>query len=157
MTDEPENSLQNEAKRKREPNSGSFKPNDPRRWLKGRGKKSPEQREGEEILRAVIWKELNRPFDVSTLKPVGDDEAVITAIELMVRTWIKKRPEEIAQRIAGKVTERVDLSNSDGTLKPEKEVDDTRFNRAISSLADALRESVSGTGNKQNSDVDTTK
>lgn len=60
-------------------------------------------------------------------------------------------------KMAGKFTDRLDLSNSDGSLKPEKEIDDERFDRAVSTLADAIRESISGTGGKQNSDVDTAK
>lgn len=100
----------------KKPRGAAFKPGyDPRRWLKGRGKKSPEQREGEQILRTVIWEELSREFDTKTMKPL-ENEKEIDALRLMVRAWIKKRPNEIADRIAGKVTERVDLSNSDGSL-----------------------------------------
>jgi hypothetical protein len=44
----------------------------------------------------------------------------------MVRTWIKKKPELIADRIAGKVTDKVDLSNSDGSLKPPQIIEITR-------------------------------
>jgi hypothetical protein len=32
----------------------------------------------------------------------------------MVRTWIKKRPAEIAERIAGKVPQPVELTGKDG-------------------------------------------
>ena len=60
---------------------------------------------------------MSREFDTGSLKPLEQPETV-DALRLMVRTWIKKRPEEIAQRIAGKVTDKVDLSNSDGTLNP---------------------------------------
>ena len=90
---------------------------DPRRWVKGRSPLSPEQKEGERILLAVIWEELSREFDTATMKPKDTPEE-IDALRLMVRTWIKKKPELIAERIAGKVTDRVDLSNSDGSLKP---------------------------------------
>lgn len=82
---------------------------DPRRWLGGRGKKSPEQREGEKILLAVIWEELSREFDARSGKPLDNPET-IDALRLMVRQWIKKKPELIAERIAGKVTERHDLT-----------------------------------------------
>lgn len=94
--------------------NGNLKPfkkgYDPRRWLNGRGKKSPEQKKGEEILRAVIWEELSREFDTGSLKPLEQPETV-DALRLMVRTWIKKRPEEIAQRIAGKVPLNVDVTS----------------------------------------------
>lgn len=88
---------------------------DPRRHLLGRGKLSPEQKEGAAILNAVIWKELNREHDAATLKPL-DAEETITALELMVRNMIRKKPDEITARIAGKVTDKLDLSNSDGSL-----------------------------------------
>jgi hypothetical protein len=94
--------------------NGNLKPfkkgYDPRRWLSGRGKKSPEQREGEEILRAVIWEELSREFDMATMKPTETAETV-DALRLMVRTWIKKNPAAVAERIAGKVTDRVDVTS----------------------------------------------
>ena len=114
MTDEPENRQQNQPNgKKRPPTSGSLKKGyDPRRWLKGRGPKSPEQREGEEILRTVIWEELSREFDAATMKPL-ESTSEIDAMRLMVRSWIKKKPNEIADRIAGAVTKNMDIK-SDG-------------------------------------------
>jgi hypothetical protein len=102
------------AKPAKKPRGVSFKPGyDPRRWLSGRGRKSPEQREGEAILRAVIWEELSREFDVANMKPLEQSDT-IDALRLMVRGWIKKRPEEIADRIAGKVTEKHEVTGKDG-------------------------------------------
>ena len=89
---------------------------DPRRWLGGRGKKSPEQKEGEEILLAVIWDELSREFDTGTMKPLETPETV-DAMRLMVRSWIKKRPDLIAERIAGKVLERHDITSKGEQIK----------------------------------------
>lgn len=83
---------------------------DARRWMNGRGKKSPEQREGERILRAVIWEELSRDFDTASMKPLESSET-IDAMRLMVRGWIKKHPAEVAERIAGKVTQQVDVTS----------------------------------------------
>lgn len=112
MTDDRQQNLPDD--KKRPPTAGSFKPGfDRRRWLNGRGKKSPEQREGEQILRAVIWEELSREFDGATMRPLESSETV-DALRLMVRTWIKKRPEEIAARIAGKVTEKLEHTGKDG-------------------------------------------
>jgi hypothetical protein len=109
MTDEPDKLP---AKTGKTANQTSFKPGyDPRRWLGGRGKKSPETKEGERILLAVIWEELSREFDTANMKPLESPET-IDALRLMVRTWIKKKPEEIAQRIAGKVTDRVDVTTN---------------------------------------------
>ena len=119
MIDDPESFQQNvEKPNKRGTSEGSkqtqFKPGfDKKRWVKGRGAKSPEQKEGEEILLAVIWEELSREFDTGSLKPLEQPETV-DALRLMVRTWIKKRPEEIAQRIAGKVTEKHEIGGKDG-------------------------------------------
>lgn len=119
MTDDPEKVQQNLEKPPPKPRPTVFKPGyDPRRWLGGRGKKSPEQKEGERILLAVYWKELSRVFDAATGKPVEPD-GELTALELAVRSQIKKQFDKVAERIAGKVTDKVDLSNSDGTLKPE--------------------------------------
>ena len=124
MTDEPKVDLQKQVKSSSKNNNPTGKGGlkrgyDPRRWLKGRGPKSPEQREGEEILRAVIWEELSREFDTASMKPL-ESTPTIDAMRLMVRSWIKKKPETIADRIAGKVTEILDLKNSDGSLKPEQ-------------------------------------
>jgi hypothetical protein len=118
MSDEPENYQQNVVNDRRGKTPGArqaqFKPGfDKRRWLGGRGKKSPEQREGDEILRAVIWEELSREFDTNGMKPLETPET-IDALRLMVRTWIKKKPELIAERIAGKVTEKHEFGGMDG-------------------------------------------
>jgi hypothetical protein len=112
MTDDRQQNLTDG--KKRPPTAGSFKPGyDRRRWLKGRGKKSPEQREGEEILRAVIWEELSREFDARDGKAV-DAEETVDALRMMVRSWMRKRPGEIADRIAGKVTEKHEHMGKDG-------------------------------------------
>lgn len=114
MTDDRQQNLPDG--KKRPPTSGGFKPGyDRRRWLKGRGVKSPEQREGDEILRAVIWEELSREFDTGSMKPLESPDT-IDALRLMVRTWIKKNPAAVAERIAGKVTERLEVDNK-GTQK----------------------------------------
>jgi hypothetical protein len=98
----------------KKPRGTAFKKGyDPRRWLSGRGKKSPEQREGEQILRAVIWDELSREFDAVRMKPLDDAETV-DALRLMVRSWIKKHPGEVADRIAGKVPQAVEVAGVGG-------------------------------------------
>ena len=82
-------------------------------------KKSPEQREGDAILRAVIWEELSREFDTASMKPLENPET-IDALRLMVRTLIKKNPAAVAERIAGKVTETVKISgDKDNPLSME--------------------------------------
>ena len=89
---------------------------DPRRWLGGRGKKSPEQKKGEEILLAVMWKELSREFDTRTGKPITEDEGNLTALELAVRKEIKNRFDKVADRIAGKVIDRKDITSKGDSL-----------------------------------------
>ena len=124
MTDEPTNPT---PKPVGNGNLTPFKKGyDPRRWLGGRGKKSPEQREGEQILLAVIWEELSREFDTGTMKPLEQSET-IDALRLMVRSWIKKKPELIAERIAGKVQDKLDLTSGGEplTVKIVKASDDT--------------------------------
>ena len=101
-------------------NTNSLKPfkkgYDPRRWLGGRGKKSPEQKKGEEILLAVMWKELSREFDTRTGKPITEDEGNLTALELAVRKEIKNRFDKVADRIAGKVIDRKDITSNGDSL-----------------------------------------
>jgi hypothetical protein len=98
----------------KKPRGKGFAPGfDARRWVNGRGKKSPEQRQGEEILRTVIWEELSREFDTANMKPLENPETV-DALRLMVRQWIKKHPEQVADRIAGKVSDKLELSGKDG-------------------------------------------
>lgn len=102
--------------------NGNLKPfkkgYDPRRWLKGRGKKTPEQREGEKILLAVIWDELSREFDPETGRPITPDEN-LDALRLMVRSMIKKKSEVIIERIAGKVVNRTDVTTNGEKLVVE--------------------------------------
>lgn len=125
MTDEPEKVQQNLGSKEKINQSEASKAArfksgfDKRRWLGGRGKKSPEQKQGEEILLAVIWDELSREFDVSIPGKVIplDDTPQIDALRLMVRSWIKKKPELIAERIAGKVTDRVDVTSKGEKIK----------------------------------------
>ena len=120
MTDELTKPAVKSAESSKKPNGVPFKKGyDKRRWLGGRGKKSPKQREGDEILRAVIWEELSREFDVSIPGKVIplDDTPQIDALRLMVRSWIKKKPELIAERIAGKVTDRVDVTSKGEKIK----------------------------------------
>jgi hypothetical protein len=108
--------LQNQVKSSPKNNNptgkgGLKKGYDPRRWMNGRGKKSPEQKEGEQILLSVIWEELSREFETASMKPTETPETV-DALRLMVRTWIKKRPDLIADRIAGKVVEKKNIELS---------------------------------------------
>ena len=89
-----------------------FKPGfDPRRWMQGRGKKSPEQKEGEEILLSVIWEELSRELD-SNGNLLGTSET-IDVLRAAVRKAIQKDFRTIMERIAGRVTEKVEMTVCD--------------------------------------------
>ena len=150
MTDEPEIDLQNQVKTNPKNNNptgkgGLKKGYDPRRWLNGRGKKSPEQKEGEKILLAVIWEELSREFDTASMKPLESPETV-DAMRLMVRTWIKKRPELIAERIAGKVIERHDITtDGEPITKVIIEYEDTDATGKTSKVAQSADTGQAGT------------
>ena len=63
---------------------------------------------------------------------------------------------ELMERAEGKVKDVIDLSNSDGTLKP-KETDNERFDRAIATLADALREKLPSAGDGKDRPMDAAK
>lgn len=125
MTDENENPTAKSV------GNGNLRPFakgfDKRRWMQGRGKKSPAQKEGEEILLAVIWEELSREFDTVNLKPLEQPETV-DALRLGVRNTIKKNFDKIMERIAGKV----------------KEVHDHNVNATLT-----WREFINGSGNTE--------
>jgi hypothetical protein len=61
---------------------------------------------------------------------------------------------ELMERADGKLPTPVAFT---GDMKVENKVDDERFDRALSSLSDAIRESLSGTGDKPDGKVDTPK
>jgi len=63
---------------------------------------------------------------------------------------------ELIEWELGKALQKSDVTSGGEALQP-KETDNAKFDRAISSLADAIRESISGTGAKQNGEVDTPK
>lgn len=61
----------------------------------------------------------------------------------------------IMDRTEGKVQDKLDLTSNGEQI--ETKVDDERFDRAISTLADAVRESISGKSAGADSKVDTTE
>ena len=119
------------------PKPGTFKKGyDPRRWLKGQPKKPKDKKKAEELLEHVIWDVLSEEI---TNPNTGE---AIDRLRAMVRSMTTSRQsadkQAILDRIAGKVSQSVDLSNSDGTLKPS-EADDTRAEilRKLDSIAAA--------------------
>jgi len=155
MTDEQENRQQNVPNTVRPPTSGGFKPGyDPRRWMKGRGKKSPTMKEAEKIFGELIWDILSEEIE----NPVTHEK--VDRFRAMLRSMTTSRQsadrQAILDRILGKVTDKMELTGKDGEpLNPK--VDNNGFERAISSLADALREIIPAKGNGENSKVDTSE
>lgn len=74
---------------------------------------------------------------------------------LGVELYDAQAARKLAMQLAGRLTEHVDLTSNGEKL--ETKVDDERFDRAISTLADALRDSLSGTGKQSNGEMGTTK
>lgn len=85
----------------------------------------------------------------------GDTDADVEILE----TELELYPADSAiinnLKILGKFTDKVDITSNGNTIEPKD--DNARFERAISTLADALREIIPRTGDKQNSEVDTSK
>ncbi len=66
--------------------------------------------------------------------------------------------DDIAKETGGRVVKQEHTGAGGGPLIPEKDKEaDARHDRALSSLADAIRESVSGAGAKSDGAVDTAK
>lgn len=76
-------------------------------------------------------------------------------VELEVELYDSQAALRDILKIHGKFTDRVDVTT--GGEKIETKVDDARFDRAISTLADAIRDRISETGAKPNGEMDSTK
>jgi hypothetical protein len=90
---------------------------DPRRWVSGRGKKPANQKKAEELLLSLMWDVLSEEIT----NPVTGEQ--VDRFRAMIRSMTTSRQpsdkQAILDRIAGKVTQAVDISNSDGSLRPE--------------------------------------
>jgi hypothetical protein len=94
---------------------GAFKKGfDTRRWLEGRPRVPKDRAEAAKIIDNVIWEELSRTIT----NP--DSKEDVDALRLMIRSMIRNKnmQDKILDRIVGKVKQELDLSNSDGALKP---------------------------------------
>jgi hypothetical protein len=90
-----------------------FKPGyDPRRWMKGRGKKSPTMKEAEKIFGELIWDILSEEIE----NPITHDK--VDRFRAMLRSMITSRQsadkQTILDRILGKVAQGVELTGKDG-------------------------------------------
>jgi phage terminase small subunit len=77
-----------------------------------------------------------------------DREIVETEIEL----YSAQEALNTIAKLNGMITDKVDITSKGDKVQP-----DDRFDRAISTLADAIREIVPGTGTQSNGEVDTPK
>lgn len=125
---------------------------DPRRWMHGAPKKPKDKKKAEELLLHVIWDVLSEEIE----HPVTKDK--VDRLRAMIRSMTTSRQssdkQALLDRIAGKVVQDVDLTTGGEKITPEK-VDNERFDRAITSLADALRETISGKGTEPDGEMDT--
>lgn len=100
---------------------------------------------------------LLRKIKQKTVTRIGktDDDDDVEVTEIEFEMYPADSALEKILKVHGKFTDRVDVTS--GGEKIEPKVDNERFDRAISTLADALRDSLSGTGTKPNGEMDTTK
>ena len=123
MTDEQENSQQNVTNtgKKRPPVSTSFKPGyDPRRWMKGRGKKSPTMKEAEKIFSELIWDILSEEIEnPNTHEKIDRFRAMLRSMTTSRQSADKQA---ILDRILGKVSQNVELTGKDGAALPAAQI-----------------------------------
>jgi predicted ATPase len=147
MTDDIQQNLEKSGEKPRKP--GTFQPGyDPRRNMTGR--KPPKD-----------IKALNKLIDEIGAEmvehPITHEQT--ERFRAMLRSMMTGKDGRgktyLLDRRYGKVQDRVDVTSNGETITPK--VDDERFDRAISTLADAIRESVLRTGTKPDGKVDTTE
>ena len=108
MTDQPANTgeiLEESSK------PGTFKKGyDPRRWLKGQPKKPKDKKKAEELLEHIIWDVLSEE-----IRNPSNGES-IDRLRAMIRSMTTSRQsadkQAILDRIAGKVTQNVDVTSN---------------------------------------------
>jgi len=111
MTDQPVNTgeiLEESSK------PGTFKKGyDPRRWLKGQPKKPKDKKRAEELLEHIIWDVLSEE-----IRNPSNGES-IDRLRAMIRSMTTSRQsadkQAILDRIAGKVTQNVDVTSGGET------------------------------------------
>jgi len=111
MTDQPANTgeiLEESSK------PGTFKKGyDPRRWLKGQPKKPKDKKKAEELLEHIIWDVLSEE-----IRNPSNGES-IDRLRAMIRSMTTSRQsadkQAILDRIAGKVTQNVDVTSGGET------------------------------------------
>ncbi len=152
MTDDAVNTAENSAKKAP---GKPFVKGDPRINRKGRPVRGMDElkREWQDV-----WSEIM--FDSNNL-PIIDEVTGKKLTRLKARMRIatsSRNTQEFRTALEyayGKPKEEIDLTSGGEPIQTK--VDDERFDRAISSLADTLREIVSGKGAKPNGEMGPTK
>lgn len=94
---------------------------DPRRWMKGAPKKPKDKKKAEEILLHVIWDVLSEE-----IKNPNTGES-IDRLRAMVRSMTTSRQsadkQALLDRIAGKVTQNLDVTSNGETIKPPQVIE----------------------------------
>ena len=96
---------------------GSFKKGyDPRRWMKGAPKKPKDKKKAEELLEHIIWDVLSEE-----IRNPSNGES-IDRLRAMIRSMTTSRQsadkQAILDRIAGKVTQNVDVTTDGKEINP---------------------------------------
>ena len=88
---------------------------DPRRWLKGQPKKPKDKKKAEELLEHIIWDVLSEE-----IRNPSNGES-IDRLRAMIRSMTTSRQsadkQAILDRIAGKVTQNVDVTSNGETIQ----------------------------------------
>lgn len=127
MDNEPVNTGESRQKR-----PGTFTKGDPRINRKGRPRSFQAFRE---LSQDVLHEEATDKDG----KPIIINGHIATNAEMIVRSWLtdKKRQQALIEVAYGKVPQSIDVTNSDGSLKPE-----TMTPSEILARADALRKQI---------------
>lgn len=140
MTDEPVKSGEN-----RKP--GTFVKGDPRINRKGRPKDFNAARA---LAQQIAHEELIGEGDKPVTNRRGES---VSRIEAILREWARstnhKKQELFLAYAIGKPPSAVDVTSGGEKLEQPKVITDEQYTRAISTLIDAVREGLSGTGAKQ--------
>ena len=92
-----------------------------------------------------------------TVTKIGkkDDDEDVEVHDTEIEFYDAQAAQRDILKVHGKFTDKVDVTSGGERIEPKD--DNARFDRAISTLADALREIIPAKGDGQNSKVDTAK
>ena len=110
-----------------------------------------------DLLRKSGKGRLIKKIKQKTVTKIGkkEDSDDVEVLETELELYDAQTAVRDVLKIHGKFTDKVDITSNGKTIEPKE--DNARFERAISTLADALREIIPAKGDGQNSEVDTAK